>query len=259
MKIATWNINGIGARLPLLLDWLEEAAPDVLCLQELKCSAAAFPADDLERAGYGAVWECEGRWNGVAILAGGDRPVPTRRGLPGDGEDGQARYVEAAVSGTVIASVYVPNGNPRPGPKFDYKLAWLARLRRHACEMLGHGVPFVLAGDFNVAPAAMDIYDETTSYRDGALIDPDSRKAFSDLVALGLADTIRELFPNEPAYTFWDYRRNRWPRNAGLRLDHILVDCATRARLRAGGIDRPVRAREGASDHVPVWIALDED
>lgn len=256
MKVATWNINGIVKRLPLLLDWLGDAAPNVLCLQELKCTDASFPVKELHRAGYGAVWECEGRWNGVAILARDSEPVPTCRALPGNSEDAQARYIEAAISGIIFASLYVPNGNPQPGSKFDYKLKWMDRLHRHVGDLIAQKVPVILAGDFNVAPTARDIYDETTSYRDSALIHPACRKAFFDILDLGLADTLRTLFPDGEIFTFWDYRRRRWERNAGLRLDHILAEHSTDALLEAGGIDRPMRSRRDASDHVPVWISL---
>ena len=257
MKVATWNINGIVRRLPLLLDWLGEADPDVLCLQELKCSNASFPAEELEHAGYGAVWECEGRWNGVAILAKGSVPLPTCRTLPGRTEDVQARYIEAAVFGSVVASIYVPNGNPQPGLKFDYKLSWMQRLHRHVEKLNAQEVPIILAGDFNVAPTAQDIYDETTSYRDSALIHPACRRAFLELLDVGLEDTIRTLFPDDKVYTFWDYRQRRWERNAGLRLDYILTGHTMRAMLEEGGIDRPMRARKSASDHVPVWVSFD--
>lgn len=256
MKVATWNINGIGKRLPLLLAWLSDAAPDVICLQELKCTDATFPSVELERAGYGAVWKCEGRWNGVAILAKDSEPLPTRRALPGSPEDAQARYIEAAVSGTIIASIYVPNGNPQPGPKFDYKISWMKRLHRHVGKLIEQEVPTILAGDFNVAPTARDIYDETTSYRDSALIHPACRRVFLDMLDLGLDDTIRTLFPDNEVYTFWDYRRHRWERNAGLRLDYIFADHAMRAILEEGGIDQPMRSRKNASDHVPVWVSF---
>lgn len=256
MKVATWNINGIVKRLPLLLSWLNDAAPNVLCLQELKCTDASFPAEELERAGYGMVWECEGRWNGVAILARGSEPVLTCRTLPGNANDAQARYVEAAISGMIFASIYVPNGNPQPGPKFDYKLEWMERLHCHVGGLLAQQVPVILAGDFNVAPTARDIYDETTSYRDSALIHPTCRRSFFDLIDLGLSDTLRSLFPDDEVFTFWDYRRRRWERNAGLRLDFVLTDHATYAKLEEGGIDRHMRSRVSASDHVPVWVSI---
>lgn len=256
MKVATWNINGIVRRLPLLLSWLDEESPNVLCLQELKCTKASFPAEELERVGYSAVWECEGRWNGVAILARDSVPVPTCRVLPGDANDLQARYIEAAISGVIFASIYVPNGNPQPGPKFDYKLGWMERLQRRAGVLLAQQVPVILVGDFNVAPTAQDVYDETRSYSDSALIHPACRRGFFDLLDLGLTDTLRTLVPDEEVFTFWDYRRRRWERNAGLRLDHILVGNAWRARLKDYGVDRHMRARESASDHVPIWINL---
>lgn len=256
MKIATWNINGITRRLTLLLAWLEDAEPDIVCLQDMKSTRAAFPEAGLERAGYRSVWECDGRWNGVAILARGRTPVLTRTSLPGNDVDRQARFIEAAVAGIVIASIYVPNGNPQPGPKFDFKLEWLTRLRRHASTLLAQNVPLVLAGDFNVAPTAHDIYDETTSYRDSALIHPGCRDAFHELLKAGLSDALRKVFGDEEFYTFWDYRRRRWERNAGLRLDHVLLDGNSRSKLAGGGVDRPVRSWKDASDHVPAWVKL---
>lgn len=253
MKVATWNINGVVNRLDLLLGWLAEAQPDILCLQELKVSPAQFPAEALEAAGYGAVWRAEGRWNGVAILARGRAPVLTRTDLPGDPEDSQARYIEAAVDGRIIASVYVPNGNPVPGEKFDYKLAWMDRLATHARDLLNSGAPVILAGDYNVAPAEMDIY-ETRSYDDSALILPECRVRFEALLNLGLVDTFRRLNPDQVAYTIWDYRRRRWERNAGLRLDHILMNDLAALGISRCGIDMQERGRDGASDHAPYWV-----
>ncbi len=253
MKIATWNINGVVNRLDLLLGWLAEAQPDILCLQELKVAPAQFPAEALEAAGYGAVWRAEGRWNGVAILARGQAPVLTRTDLPGDLEDGQARYIEAAVDGRIIASVYVPNGNPLPGAKFDYKLGWLDRLSSHVADLLKTGAPVILAGDYNVAPEAIDIY-ETRSYDDSALIHPECRARFDALLKLGLIDTFRRLQPFEITYTFWDYRRRRWQRNAGLRLDHILMNDLAALGLAGCGVDSEERGRDGASDHSPFWV-----
>ena len=258
MKIATWNINGVIRRLDNLLTWLGEAAPDVLCLQELKCTRAAFPSHALEKAGYRGHWVAEGRWNGVALLARGSAPILTRTELPGDAEDGQARYVEAAIGGMIVACLYAPNGNPMPGPKYDFKRAWLARLQSHAADLLSKNVPLVLAGDFNVAPEARDVY-ETSSYDGSALTDAASRRAFSDLLDLDLSDAIRDLFGDRTIYTFWDYRRNRFERNGGLRLDHILLSRPVRARLTTGGVDRPSRARENASDHAPIWIEMNWD
>lgn len=256
MKIASYNINGINRRLPNLMDWLADAAPDVVCLQELKASQRQFPATALADAGYGAVWVGEGAWNGVAILARGAEPVLTRTELPGNPDDKQARYIEAAVDGVLIASLYAPNGNPQPGPKFAYKLAWTERLIAHAGELFETGLPVVLAGDYNIVPKPRDIY-ETTSYRDNALVQPASRALFAQLLEQGWTDAIRAIYPDETVYTFWDYMRNRWPRNAGLRLDHFLLSADLASALNAAGVDEDVRGKDGASDHAPVWIELD--
>jgi exodeoxyribonuclease-3 len=209
----------------------------------------------LAEVGYRAVWRGQRTWNGVAILARGDGPILTRHALPGDPEDTQARYIEAAVGGVLVGCLYAPNGNPQPGPKFAYKLAWLERLRSHAAELLATGLPVVLAGDYNVVPEARDIYP-TTSYDDNALVRPEARAAYRRLLDQGWTDAIRKLFPDETVYTFWDYRRNRWERDGGMRLDHFLLSADTAARLRAAGVDRAVRGRANASDHAPVWIEL---
>lgn len=255
MKIATFNINNVVRRLPNLLDWLEEARPDAVWLQELKAEDGRFPAAALERAGYGAVWCGQRTWNGVAILARGAEPVPTRHDLPGDPADAQARYIEAAVNGVLIASLYLPNGNPQPGPKFDYKLAWFERLIAHAAELIAADVPAVLAGDYNVVPTDRDIYP-TTSWADDALLQPEPRAAFRRLLDQGWTDALRALHPDGPLYTFWDYKRNRWPRDAGLRLDHLLLSPQLAPRLTAAGVDRHVRGADGASDHAPAWIVI---
>jgi exodeoxyribonuclease-3 len=257
MKIATFNINNIRKRLPNLLEWLRAAEPDVACLQELKATDVEFPAAAIEAAGYRAVWRGQKSWNGVAILARGAEPVVTRTELPGDGvgADAQSRYIEAAVSGVLIASLYAPNGNPQPGPKFAYKLAWLERLATHAQTLYDAGVPVVLAGDYNVVPTDQDIYP-TKSYGKNALVQPASRAAYAKLLAQGWIDAIRALYPDEPMYTFWDYLRNRWPRDAGLRLDHLLLSPAAASRLAAAGVDRAVRGRDNASDHAPAWVTL---
>ena len=255
MKIATFNVNGVNGRLPRLLEWLEETRPDVACLQELKAPQDKFPAAAIEKAGYGAIWQGQSRWNGVAILARGCDPVETRRGLPGDEADEQARYIEAAVNGVLIGCLYLPNGNPQPGPKFDYKLAWFERLIAHAAELLEARCPVVLAGDYNVIPTDADIYN-TRSWKDDALLQPEPREAYSRLMAQGWLDTLRHLYPDEPVYTFWDYFRNAWGRNAGLRIDHLLLSPQAVERLEGAGVDREVRGREGASDHAPTWVTL---
>ncbi|WP_407164813.1 exodeoxyribonuclease III [Bradyrhizobium sp. ORS 111] len=255
MKIATFNINNINRRLPNLLRWLRAAKPDVVGLQELKASEAEFPQTAIETAGYGAVWQGQKTWNGVAILARNTEPVLIRTALPGDRDDHEARYIEAAVRGIVVTSLYLPNGNPQPGPKFDYKLAWFKRLRAHAAKLLKQDVPVVLAGDYNVAPDTFDIYP-TRSWDKDALIQPQSRAAFKALVDQGWCDAIRTLHPDAPMFTFWDYKRNRWPRDAGLRLDHLLLSPALAARLTTAGVDRDIRGEDGASDHAPAWVVL---
>jgi exodeoxyribonuclease III len=258
MKIATFNINNINKRLANLLDWLRSAKPDVVALQELKAADAEFPEAALEKAGYGAVWRGQKSWNGVAILARGCEPILTRAELPGDGADAESRYIEAAVSGVLVTSLYAPNGNPQPGPKFAYKLAWMKRLARHAQELYRASIPVVLAGDFNVVPTDRDIYP-TTSYAKDALLQPQSRALFRRLLDQGWIDAIRTRYPDAPMYTFWDYMRNRWPRDAGLRIDHLLLSAQAAQRLVEAGVDRRVRGRENASDHAPAWIVLRDE
>ena len=255
MKIATFNVNGVNGRLPVLLRWLETSAPDIVCLQELKAPDEKFPEAALRHAGYGAIWHGQKSWNGVAILARGETPVETRRGLPGDSQDGQSRYIEAAVSGVLIGCLYLPNGNPAPGPKFDYKLRWFDRLAAHAGELLASGLPVVLAGDFNVMPTDLDVY-KPERWVDDALFRPEVREAFRRLVAQGWTDGLRQLYPGERIYTFWDYFRNAWARNAGLRIDHLLLSPPIAATLMAAGVDREVRGWEKASDHAPTWVEL---
>jgi exodeoxyribonuclease-3 len=257
MLIATFNINNVNKRLPNLLRWLEERQPDVVCLQELKAAQADFPVSEIERVGYAAAWVGQRTWNGVAILARSE-PVVTRTRLPGDPSDDQSRYIEAAVQGVIIASIYAPNGNPQPGPKFEYKLAWLARLKRHATTLRRSGAPVVLAGDFNVAPTDIDIYP-TTSWDDDALIQPEARAAFRALVGRSWTDALRAKHPDERIYTFWHYMRQRWERDAGLRIDHILLSPNLAPRLEAAGVDRQVRGEAGASDHAPVWVRLSDN
>jgi exodeoxyribonuclease III len=256
MKVASFNINNINRRLANLLGWLREAEPDIVCLQELKAADTEFPADVIRAAGYHAVWRGEKRWNGVAILARWT-PVVTRMDLPGDASDGQCRYLEAAVNGVLVASIYAPNGNPQPGPKFDYKLAWLKRLNAHAAELYATGAPVVLAGDYNVVPTDLDIYP-TKSWDHNALLQPEGRAAYQRLIGQGWTDAVRALHPKEPMYTFWDYMRNRWERDGGLRLDHILLSSVLTKRLQGAGVDRHLRGLEDASDHAPVWIDLRE-
>jgi exodeoxyribonuclease-3 len=255
MKIATFNINNVNKRLGVLLHWLRVANPDVVCLQELKADNGQFPQAAIAYAGYHAVWHGQRSWNGVAILARDCEPVLTRKELPGDSADEQSRYIEAAVNGVLIASLYAPNGNPQPGPKFDYKIAWTRRLIDHAATLYAAGVPVVLAGDYNIVPTERDIYP-TKSYTKNALVQPQSRAAFQRLLDQGWVDAVRKLHPDEPMYTFWDYMRNRWPREAGLRLDHLLLSAAAASRLINAGVDRDTRGMENASDHAPAWIVL---
>lgn len=255
LRIATFNINGIRSRLPTLLAWLEKEKPDIVCLQELKATDSAFPGAQIEAAGYGALWIGQTSWNGVAILARDAEPIQARRGLPGDRKDTQARYLEAAAHGVYVACLYLPNGNPRPGPKFDYKLAWFERLIRHARGLVALEHPVVLAGDFNVVPTDADIYNPK-SWRRDALLQPEVREAYVRLLAQGWTDSLRERHPRQPMFTFWDYFRDHWPRDAGLRIDHLLLNPALAPRLRQAGVDRWVRDLPKASDHAPAWISL---
>ncbi|WP_457278733.1 exodeoxyribonuclease III [Polaromonas sp. P5_D5] len=255
MKLATFNVNGIKTRLPQLLDWLAKESPDAVCLQELKALDSVFPQADLREAGYSALWKGQRSWNGVAILARGEAPVEIRRELPGDASDDHSRYLEAAVDGIVVACLYLPNGNPQPGPKFDYKLAWFERLQKHAAGLYASGHPVALAGDFNVVPTDFDIYNPK-SWRKDALLQPESRAAYEKLLGQGWVDSLRHLHPDERVYTFWDYFRQHWQRNAGLRIDHILLNAELAPRLKAAGVDSWVRGQEHASDHAPVWVEL---
>lgn len=255
MKIATYNVNGVNGRLPVLLRWLEETQPDVVCLQELKAPQEKFPLQAINDAGYNAIWHGQKSWNGVAILARNMEVKELRRVLPGDEEDAHSRYIEAIVNNVVIACLYLPNGNPAPGPKFDYKLAWFKRLQTHAAELLAHDVPVVLTGDFNVMPTELDVY-KPERWVDDALFRPETREAYHTLVAQGWTDAIRKLYPDEVIYTFWDYFRNAYGRNAGLRIDHFLLSPAIDKRLKAAGVDKHVRGWEKSSDHAPVWIEI---
>jgi exodeoxyribonuclease-3 len=257
LKIATYNVNGIGARLPRLLEWLEETSPDVACLQELKTPDATFPLEAIKAAGYGAIWHGQKSFNGVAILTKGRDPVERRRGMPGNDEDVQSRYIEAEVDGIVVGCLYLPNGNPQPGPKFDYKLAWFERLLAHSAALLAEGKPAVLCGDYNVIPTdeVKDIYSPA-SWKKDALTQPESRSAYFRMLDQGWTDAIRTLHPTAPMYTFWDYMRQRWPRNAGFRIDHLLLTPDLAKRLQGGDVDRDARGKEKASDHAPVWVKL---
>lgn len=255
VKIATFNINNVNKRLPNLLQWLRGTKPDIVCLQELKAEQRKFPEQALHDAGYNAAWVGQKTWNGVAILARKRSLIVTQTKLPGDADDQQARYIEAAIGGILVGCVYAPNGNPQPGPKFDDKISWMKRLNRHAGKLLASGAPVVIAGDFNVAPTALDIYP-TKSWNEDALIQPESRRAYAKLLGQGWTDAVRALHPDQRVYTFWTYWRNRFERDDGLRLDHLLVSPELAPRLLAAGVDRAVRAREGASDHAPAWIVL---
>jgi exodeoxyribonuclease-3 len=256
VRIATFNINNVNARLANLLAWLEEAEPDVVCLQELKAEDRAFPIAEIDAAGYGAAWHGQRTWNGVAILARDADPVVTRTALPGDPSDPQARYIEAAVNGVLIASIYLPNGNPNPGPKFDYKMGWMERLISHAADLLASGAPVVLAGDYNVVPTEADIY-QPNRFAGDALVDPAARAAFARLLDQGWTDALRAMQPEGPLWTFWSYLRHRWPSDKGLRLDHLLLSPSAAPHLVGAGVDRWARDEDGASDHAPAWIDLD--
>ena len=257
MKIATYNVNGVNGRLPVLLRWLEETTPDVVCLQELKAPQEKFPEKEIQDLGYHAVWHGQKSWNGVAILARNQKPQEVRRILPGDDEDSHSRYVEATVNDILICCLYLPNGNPAPGPKFDYKLGWFERLTSHAQELINSDTPVIMTGDYNVMPTEMDVY-KPERWGDDALFRPEVRSAFKKLVDQGWTDAIRKLYPEETIYTFWDYFRNAYGRNAGLRIDHFLLSPHISSRLLKGGVDREVRGWEKTSDHAPVWIELSD-
>jgi exodeoxyribonuclease-3 len=258
MKIATYNVNGVNGRLPVLLRWLAETEPDVVCLQELKAPQEKFPEEAIKDAGYHAIWHGQKSWNGVAILSRIGQPEEVRRALPGDEEDEHSRYIEALVNGVLVCCLYLPNGNPAPGPKFDYKLGWFERLSKHAKELLQSGNPVVLAGDYNVMPTDLDVY-KPERWVDDALFRPEVRSAFKKLVEQGWTDAIRKLYPGEVIYTFFDYFRNAYERNAGLRIDHFLLSPLVDKRLLAAGVDHNVRGWEKTSDHAPVWIVLSDD
>jgi exodeoxyribonuclease-3 len=255
VKIVTYNVNGIRARLPNLLRWLTESAPDIVCLQELKIPQESFPADVMRDAGYGVIWHGQKSWNGVAILARGTEPRELRRALPGDPQDTHSRYIEATVNDLIIGCLYLPNGNPAPGPKFDYKLRWLERLTAHAAELVRSDTPVILAGDYNVIPTERDVY-KPERWVDDALFRIETREAFARLTGQGWSDAVRFLHPDAQIYTFWDYFRDAYARDAGLRIDHLLLNPAVKDRLLSASVDRGVRGWEKASDHAPTWIEL---
>jgi exodeoxyribonuclease-3 len=257
MKIATYNVNGINGRLPVLLRWLAARKPDLVCLQELKAPDEKFPRAAIEKAGYGAIWHGQKSWNGVAILARGAMPMETRRGLPGDPADLHSRYIEAAVNGLVLGCLYLPNGNPAPGPKFDYKLTWFARFAKYARTLLASGHPVVLAGDYNVMPTDLDVYKPENWVGD-ALFRPEVKAAYAAILKQGWTDALRALHPGERVFTFWDYFRNAYARDAGLRIDHLLLTPDLAKRLKRAEVDREVRGWEKSSDHAPVWIELSD-
>ncbi len=255
VKLATYNVNGINGRLDILLRWLDEAKPDIVCLQELKAPSNKFPRKELKRAGYGAIWHGQKSWNGVAILARGQEPLETRRGLPGGQDDDQSRYIEAVINGIVVGCLYLPNGNPVPGPKFQYKLDWFERLHSYADELLELKVPVALVGDFNVMPTDLDVY-KPERWIDDALFRPEVKAAYANLVAQGWTDALRHLHPNDRLYTFWAYFRNAFARDAGLRIDHFLLSPDLAKKLVKAEVDKHVRGWEHTSDHAPVWIEL---
>ncbi len=255
MKIATFNANGINGRLEHVLRWLAQSKPDVVCLQELKAPNDRFPEEALRAAGYNAIWHGQKSWNGVAILARGKTPIETRRGLPGDRSDKHSRYIEAAIDGILVGCLYLPNGNPAPGAKFDYKLRWFDRLASHAETLLASKQAVILAGDYNMMPTDLDVY-APERWRDDALFRPEVREAYRRLVKQGWTDAIRKLHPEQPMYTFWKYWRNSYARDAGLRIDHLLLSPSLAKRLIAAGVDRDTRAFEGSSDHAPAWVTL---
>lgn len=255
MRIATYNVNGVNGRLPVLLRWLEETKPDIACLQELKAPQEKFPEQAIKDAGYKAIWHGQKSWNGVAILSRNGDIEERRRVLPGDPEDSHSRYIEAQVNGVIVGCLYLPNGNPAPGPKFDYKLQWFERLTIHASELYASGSPVVLTGDYNVMPTDLDVY-KPERWTEDALFRPETKAAYHKLLSQGWTDAIRKLYPGQKIYTFWDYFRNAYGRDAGLRIDHFLLSPHLDQRLKAGGVDKHVRGWEKSSDHAPVWIEL---
>ena len=255
MRIATYNVNGINGRLPILLRWLDETKPDIVCLQELKAPSERFPEHALAEAGYTAIWHGQQRWNGVALLSRVGAPVEIRRALPSDPDPSQSRYLEAAINGMLVAGFYAPNGNPWPGPKFDYKLAWLAALRRHAASLFAADAPVVLIGDWNIIPTEQDVY-KPERWASDALFAPQARALYAEMLADGWTDALLKLFPKKPPFTFWPYWRQSFERDAGIRIDHALLNPVAAKRLKAGGVDRAPRGWPGTSDHAPVWIEI---
>jgi exodeoxyribonuclease III len=255
VKLVTYNVNGIKARLPRLLEYLAEQQPDVVCLQELKTTDDTFPAAEIEAAGYGAVWHGQKGFNGVAVLARGQQPVERQRGLAGEPEDEHSRYLECGVGDLVVASIYLPNGNPQPGPKFDYKLRWMDRLADRAAALLAEEVLTVLMGDYNVIPNDDDTFS-VRAMADDALMQPESRQAYRRLLAQGWTDALRTRKPKGGVWTFWDYQAGAWQRDAGFRIDHLLLSPAVADRLRDAGVDKEYRGRDKASDHAPTWVTL---
>lgn len=255
MKIATYNVNSINARLPVVLRWLEETTPDIVCLQELKAPQEKFPEQAIKEAGYDAVWQGQKSWNGVAILARNKKITAIRQGLPGNDGDDHSRYIEARIDDLTIGCIYLPNGNPAPGPKFEYKMQWFRHLTNHAAQLLASGTPVVLTGDYNVIPTELDVYKPERWVKD-ALFLPETRMAFETLVNQGWTDALRKLYPDQKIYTFWDYFRKAYARDAGLRIDHFLLSPSLAERLLDGGVNKEVRGWEKTSDHAPVWIEL---
>jgi len=256
LRIASYNINGINSRLQVLTRWLDEFHPDIVGLQELKCADEAFPSEAIEALGYSAIWHGQKSWNGVALLSRVGEPVETRRALPGDPDTSQSRYIEAAVCGILVGNMYAPNGNPKPGPKFDYKLKWLDRLAEHARDLIDSGAPAILIGDYNVIPTDQDVYKPERWTKD-ALFAPDARERFRELVGQGWTDALRQLHPEQPMFTFWHYWRNSFERDAGIRIDHALLSPTLAKSLKAAGVDRTPRGWEKTSDHGPIWVEVE--
>ncbi len=258
MKIATYNVNGVNGRLPVLLKWLKEAEPDIVCLQELKCPQEKFPIEEINNAGYNAIWKGQKSWNGVAILAKGHEITEVQNTLPGDSDDEQSRYIEAIINKIVICCLYLPNGNPYPGPKFDYKLSWIKRFKRRTNQLIKMELPAILIGDFNIIPTEKDVH-KPEKWEDDALYRKEVRNAFKDLEKKGWIDSLRKIYPNETIYTFWDYLYKAYDRNAGIRLDHILLSPYLADSLITAGVDKHVRGWEKSSDHAPTWINIKTD